>query len=88
VEEALDAPIYTSDITEGQIAADIGYDLIPPGSQITFEKVSDGKYKITYPGKKYQTYFEVHQTAKTDQENSKLQFVFNDRYLDGGRKVH
>ncbi|MGL5830663.1 MAG: hypothetical protein ACRCZE_00780 [Candidatus Altimarinota bacterium] len=87
VEEALDAPIYTSDITEGQIAADIGYDLIPPGSQITFEKVSDGKYKITYPGKKYQTYFEVHQTAKTDQENPKLQFVFNDRYLDGGRKV-
>lgn len=86
-EEVMKEPIYEEDITEGEIAADIGYDLIPAGSQITFEKVGAGKYKITYPGKKYQTFFEVHQVKNDDQKTSKLQFVFEDGFLDGGKKV-
>lgn len=85
-EEAMNNPVFSGDITEGEIAADIGYDLVPVGSQITFEKVGAGKYKVTYPGKKYQTYFEVHH-KKEDGKGSELQFVFNDRFLDGGVKV-
>jgi hypothetical protein len=86
-EEALKQPIYDEDVRVGEVAANIGYDLIPMGSQVTFEKIGAGKYKITYPGKKYQTFFEVRQIKTEDGKNSKLQFVFEDGYLDGGKKV-